>query len=672
MTVINRREMIAGAAALLGSTQLPFAMARQAAAESGKLEGINPPRKPKDLLSSIFTQQLVARNLIPASNWHPYPTVLEREAWQQVPKDIADAIVARAEKAKGAPWESFPAAAFLEFKRDGNRSHFERYYFDRRARLADLALGECVEGNGRFLDELTNGIWLVCEETFWGLPAHLGLQKVHPGSGLPDVEDPIVDLFAAETGATMSWIHYLLGDELDGVNPMIARRIRFEVKRRLLDPAFERDDYSWKFREFNGHKHHLGNWTTWIDWNWLTANLLMEPDSERRKAAVVKICQSLDQYIEDYSPDACCEEGANYWNVSPGCYFECCTLLSSAISGAGNPLTDPFVRKMLHYIEDVHISGSWFVNYGDAPSSIQVFGQCLYRIGSATEDKTLQAYGALNVSAAAARSGVLTEGQGRIARAVPDLLVSGKAMAAEKHDALVRDSWYPDLGLMTARIKEGSAEGFYLAMEAAPNQRPHGHNDSGSFIAFHDGSPVFVDLGPETYTAARFKFSVQSAYHNLPTVGAVMQSNKSPKYRASDLRYSSDDSRASISMNLATAYPDEAEIAHWTRTLILDRTADCIHLNEDFKLRKSLPVQLSFMTPRVPAQGPNGTILLAAAGTTGRTVSLGYDATQIVATIEKMELTDDWLSHRWGHFIYRVLLTSVAPTKDGNWGIVIS
>jgi len=662
--------MIAGAAALLGSAHLPIALAApQAAAATTGLGVVNLPEKPKDLLTSIFTPQLISKSLIPASEWHPYPKASEREAWQQIPKEIADAIVARAVAAKGAPWESFPATVFLEFKRDGNRSHFERYYFDRRTRLADLALGECVEGNGRFLDELINGIWLVCEESFWGLPAHLGLQRTHRGSGLPDVEEPIVDLFAAETGATMSWIHYLLGAQLDQANPMITRRIEVEVKRRILDPAFERDDFLWMFREYKGQKHHLGNWTSWIDWNWLTANLLLEPDAARRKDAVAKICRSLDQYMEDYSADACCEEGANYWNVSPGCYFECCVLLNSAIPGTRDPLTNPFVRKMLRYIEDVHINGPWFVNYGDAPSTIQVFGQCLYRIGTAIDDKTLQAYGALNVSADAARNGALTEAQGRIARAIPDLLVSAKAASAEKQDALVRDSWYPNLGLATARIKEGSPDGFYLAMEAAPNQRPHGHNDSGSFIVFNDGSPVLVDLGPETYTAARYKFSVESAFHNLPTIGGVMQSDKGPNFRATDLRYSTNDSRASVSMNLATAYPEEAGIVGWTRSLELDRMANRLHLTEEFQLQRKVPVQLSFMTPRVPAEGPKGKVIFTAIDKQTRDVSLSYDAALIVASIENIALTDDWLVARWGKSIYRVLLTSITPTDRGKWAI---
>ena len=665
--------MITGAAALFGNAHLPLSIAAQyAGVAHSSLASVNLPEKPRDLLCSTFTPELVAKAFVSASEWHPYPRATEREAWQRVPKEIADAIVGRAEKAKGAPWEVFPATVFLEYKRDGNRSHFERYYFERRTLLADLVLGECIEGSGRFLDELINGIWLVCEETFWGLPAHLGLQRTHRASGLPDVEEPIVDLFAAETGATMSWIHYMLGAQLDQANPMITRRIAFEVKRRILDPAFERDDFLWMFKEYQGQKHHLGNWTSWIDWNWLAANLLLESDADRRRNAVLKICRSLDQYMEDYSADACCEEGASYWNVSPGCYFECCVLLNSVVLGARDPLKDPFVRKMLHYIADVHINGAWFVNYGDAPSTIQVFGQSLYRMGTAIDDKTLQAYGALNVSADAASKGALTEGQGRIARAIPDLLVSAKAMTVEKQDAMVRDSWYPGLGLMTARVKEASADGFYLAMEAAPNQRPHGHCDSGSFIVFHDGNPIFVDLGPETYTAARYKFSVQSAFHNLPTIGGVMQSEKGPNFRARDLHYSTDDFRASISMNLATAYPAEAGIDRWIRTLALDRVANRIVLNEDFVLRKKVSVQLSFMTPCVAARGAEGRVVFPSTKAQGRDVSIRYDSALIVATIEKIDLTDDWLVARWGKSIYRVLLASIAPTDHGEWNIEIA
>jgi hypothetical protein len=667
---VKRREMLAGAAVLAGAARLSFALgALPMKIGNVRPEATNSPEKPSNLLSSTFTPEALSRSLISASDWHPYPKASERDAWRQVHKEIADSTVARAEKINGTAWEALPATVFLEYKRNGNRSHFERYFFTRRSRLLDLVLGECVEGQGRFLDEIINGVWLECEETFWGLPAHLSLQRVHPGSGLPDIEEPIVDLFAADAGAVMSWIHYLLGDQLNQLNPMITRRIEVEVKRRILDPALERDDFSWMFKEWKNEKHRLNNWTPWINSNWLTANLLLEPDANRRVAAILKICRSVDQYLEDYSPDACCQEGPGYWNVSPGSYFDCCTLLTSATRGAGNPLTNPFIRKMLRYIADVHISGPWFVDYGDAPPKMEESGEFVYLIGAAINDSTLQAYGAFNAAAAALRGEAVTDDQGHLGRVFPGLLVSAKAIASEKKDALARDAWYPDLGLMCARVKEDTTDGFYLAMQAAPNQRPHGHNDSGSFIVFHDGNPIFVDIGPEAYTAPRYKFSVQSAYHNLPSVEGVMQSNKDPKYRASDLHYSTDDSSASVSMNLATAYPEEAAMIRWTRTLTLDRRANCVHLNEDFQLRKKVAVQLSFMTPRVPKQGPAGKLLFTAPDASTRAVSLGYNPALLAASIEKIDLTDDWLVSRWGKTIYRVLLTSASATDKGNWGI---
>ena len=150
-----------------------------------------------------------------------------------------------------------------------------------------------------------------------------------------------------------------------------------------------------------------------------------------------------------------------------------------------------------------------------------------YRIGSGVGDKVLQAFGAFYMpSTVAASSGE----EDSLVRVTPNILSAAKVRHAEKADALERDSWYQALGLMTTRTKAGTSDGFYLAVQAAPNLRSHGHNDSGSFIVFHDGTPVIIDVGVEDYTAKTFSaerytiWTMQSAYHNLPTVGGVMQS----------------------------------------------------------------------------------------------------------------------------------------------------
>ena len=76
--------------------------------------------------------------------------------------------------------------------------------------LQRLILAECLEGKGRFVDEIANGVWLICEETFWGAPAHMAAQKV--GVGLPDVTEPIIELFSrrrrnCSRGRSICWVH---------------------------------------------------------------------------------------------------------------------------------------------------------------------------------------------------------------------------------------------------------------------------------------------------------------------------------------------------------------------------------------------------------------------------------------------------------------------------------
>ena len=140
--------------------------------------------------------------LLPKDDWQPFPTASNPDGLDAIPQSIRAAHIAEGEKALGENWNPLPATLFLEYVRIGNRSRFERAQFGRRQQLAGLVLAELFERKGRFMDQIVNGIWVVCEESFWGVPAHLNGQKA--GLGLPDVTDPYVDLFAAETGACFS------------------------------------------------------------------------------------------------------------------------------------------------------------------------------------------------------------------------------------------------------------------------------------------------------------------------------------------------------------------------------------------------------------------------------------------------------------------------------------
>jgi hypothetical protein len=639
---------------------------------------------------------MLRAKLVPIGAWHPYPRATEREAWLQVPDDLRAAMAKRAEAVKGKDWPSLLATTELDFKRNGNRTRYEGLQFGRRHRLIDLVLGECAAGDGRFLDDITNGVWLICEETFWGAPAHLGAQKAKVG--LPDAAEPIVDLFAAETASTLAWVDYLLGEKLNSVSRLIAPRIRMEAKRRILDPLLERNDFTWMgLQSEREHENewidvganvvrpkriHLNNWNPWINSNWLMTSMLLEQDAERRQRAIEKSCRSLDEFLSDYSPDGGCEEGPVYWQRSPGSYFDCCRTLASAVSGAADVMTHPFVQRMGQYIADVHIAGNAYVNYGDAHMEDAPTPELVYRYGMAAKLPSLAAFGAfhsaqdsLGAANAATIERALGAGLPSLARSLPDVLCAREIRAAQKADALGRDAWYPALHLMTAREKASTTDGFYLAVQAASNGRSHGHNDSGSYIIFHDGDPVIIDPGVEAYTAKTFSaerytiWTMQSAFHNLPTIGGVMQHEGA--YATSDVRYSTDDSGARMTMNLATAYPAEAGVSQWMREVTLDRKAGMVRVSEDFALAKSEPVELSFMTSRVPSDA-KGVVTFHSAKAGVKDVSLKYDAAALRFSSEKIELQDEGMRRSWGPALYRVRLTTVSGVSNGKWSFEIA
>ncbi|CAN5701237.1 heparinase II/III-family protein [soil metagenome] len=694
MLRMNRRELLRGTAAIASGSYLsPFPFIAQAQTPVSKTA-----KPPDRFLATTFSESLLRKNLVPLGQWHPYPRANEREAWMQVPVDLRALMVKNAERWQGKPWPQLEATMALEFKRNGNRSRYEALSFGRRVQLIDLVLGECAEAQGRFIDEIANGVWLICEETFWGVPAHLAAQKA--GVGLPDITEPIVDLFAAETSASLSWTHYLLSEQLATVSAAVPERIRVEARRRILDPLLRRDDFSWMglqtdpvhsdtWIDFGAkvvypRRVPLNNWNSWINSNWLTTIMLLEDDGDRRLQALIKSCRSLDEYLHDFSPDGGCEEGPVYWQKSPGSYFDCCRTLSSAVNGAADVMTHPFVQRMGQYIADVHIAGNAFVNYGDAHMEDVAPAELIYRYGVAAKVPALAAFGAFSSSkhglGATGDETAMEEVLGprrlpSLGRSLPDVLRTGDLRAAKKEDALGRDAWYPHLHLMTARVKAGTTDGCYLAVQAASNGRSHGHNDSGSFIVFHDGEPAIIDPGVEAYTAKTFSderytiWTMQSAFHNLPTIGGVMQ-REGRTYAASDVTYSTSDDAARIAMNIATAYPPAAEVKHWTREIILDRKADAVCLSEDFTLTKPASVALSFMTPRTPANMAN-VVTLHAAKPGVKNVSIRYDAKALRYSVDKIELEDPGMRRSWGPALYRVLLTSVTPVATGNWKIEI-
>lgn len=615
----------------------------------------------RNLLSNAWPADSIAGHLKPRSSFHPLPTAAERNDWKGLPEDLREAALHTGESQLKTSWEVLPATLFLEYRRNGNRSDYEKVRDDRRGKLEDLVIAECVEGQGRFVDEIINGIWLTCEETFWGLPAHLGAQKA--GIGLPDVSEPIVDLFAAETASLLAWTQYELGDSLARVSPLIPERIRLEIDRRVLTPCLTRDDFSWM--GFSGRP--VNNWNPWISSNWLTSALLIERDEARRQAAVSKILRCLDNFLNGYADDGGCDEGPSYWGRAGGSLFDCLDLLHRVTGGACDGFSFPLVHQIGLYICRAHIYNEWYTNFADAPARLYTDGDLVYRFGQRLGDQLMMEHGAF----AAFLRNKRGIPEGSIGRRLPALFNLAALRQAPRSQALLRDVWLPGIQVMSARCRDRSEKGLFLAAQGGNNGESHNHNDVGNFLVYADGQPAIIDVGVGTYTAKTFGphrydiWTMQSAYHNCPTIGGTMQS-AGRQFTASNVRYHADDTSAEFHLNLATAYPAEAHVEHWNRTLRLNREKNEIELLDEYALQQSArTLTLTLMTPCNPSMPAPGELSLALPS--GKPVRIRYDAGSLKPAVEEIRLEDARLRASWGDRLFRILLRAEGPALKASW-----
>jgi len=640
---------------------------------TGVLQGATVAQENRFKLREMYPQEKVAKVLVPREQWRPWPTWSDRKAWESLPEPVRKDLIANGEWYLRYDWPDLPATLFLEYAREGNRSRYEHEHFARRTALTDLIIAECVEGKGRFLDDIANGVWAICEESFWGVPAHVGAQKA--GSGLPDPTEPVVDLFAAETGESLAWTSYLLGERLDGVSPMIRKRIGYEIDRRILTPCLTRDDFGWM--GFAGGR--VNNWNPWCNSNWLACTLLIEPDESRRIGAVAKIVRSLDHFFDAYDDDGGCDEGPGYWSRAGGSLFDCLDLLRGATNGAIDVYDQPLVKEIGRYICRVHVAGDYFVNFADASAKASPPGELVYRYGKRIGDDRLAAFGAYFFARDRAEGSGFAGGGGyTVGRYLPEIFNAAELRAAQAKPALVRDVWLSGIQVMTARCGEGTADGFFIAAKGGHNAESHNHNDVGSFIVYRDGRPILIDVGVETYSRKTFSaqryeiWTMQSAYHNLPTINGVMQS-PGREFAARNVAYEADDNHAQLRLDLAGTYPKQTGLKSWVRTVRLNRGKDIV-ITEDYALEQPAgEITLSLMTPCKVEVQKEGRLLLATADANEPRVAVTvlYDETRLKAVVETIPVEDGRLRSAWPGQMTRILLKAEKPALQDTWTLRI-
>lgn len=543
------------------------------------------------------------------------------------------------EKYLGKPWAVLPVTEFARFRKDGNRVGYETLLFERRRHLAALVMAEITERQGRFMPDIINGIELMMEEPWWGIPAHYN--KPVP---LYDVQT--VDLFNAESASLIAWTGKKLKTELDHFSPELYKKIEREIAHRILTKALGSKDW-WKTAGMN--------WNPWICSNWLTCVMLYEKNPDLRQKAVAEIEGCMRTFIDSYPEDGGCDEGTGYWDRAAASLFECLALMRQMKDDSLATVTVLDYRKdkvarMGAYIYKMYIANGYSVNFADAHENKSVVQlNVLWPFALYLDDPAMKGFAAwlardkafwTDPAALYAKSGNFpTLGRELM------LLEHVSALAEEKPVEPQMEAWLPNLQIAVMR-----GAGLYVAVKGGTNGESHNHNDVGSFIVYADGEPLLIDCGVGEYTSKTFSkerytiWTMQSDYHNLPQINGVSQ-HDGKQYRAEVVK----NSRHSITLDIAQAYPETADVRSWRRTVTMRSTG--LEVTEQYELGTyKAPSRLMFMTTVAPDISTAGVVRL------GKNAII-YDSSRLSVTVEDQSpLLDPLLTGLWGKKLYRIVM----------------
>ncbi len=620
-------------------------------------------KEQRDLMLKEANEIGLAQALIKNFSEIGFPNYHDRTFWDNLPEDLITQYIQEAEKYLDYNWPVVKATDYIEIIRSGDRR--QEVYAAPRAALMALVMGELAEGKGRFTDQIVNGVWYYSEQTWWGWSAHLTAQKAP--HGLPDADEPVIDLGVGEITNILSWTWFLFKDEFDKIHPLISKRLKDEIMKKAVIPYYERNDFWWQ--GLDGSRD-VNNWNPWTNHNMLTAILILEDNQAKKIQGVEKVVRSLDQFINVYPADGGCDEGPSYWGRAGASLYQCLDLLKRATNGKFDVYDQTIVKNMGNYIYKAYINYPYFVNFADADATTGGRPQIIYSYGKDIGDPVMQKFGAF---LAKKQDWGKEIPDGKVDEQIMQLMHLKEIENAEAENALISDFWLPETQVAGARDKAGSYEGFFFAAKGGHNAESHNHNDLGTCVLYFNGKPCLVDIGRETYTMKTFSsqryeiWTMQSQYHQLPKINGVDQ-KEGREFVATNSTFTADAKKATFSTDIFKAYTDEAQVNKWVRSYTLERGKRFL-IQDNYNLKEVVtPSTLNFVTSCKVIDKGAGVLALEGEGFT---LNMNYNTKNVTPKIEVTKITDSGLKRYWTT-ITRIVFTINNQKTTGKNEIVVT
>jgi hypothetical protein len=509
-------------------------------------------------------------------------------------------LIEKAEDYLKKGWPAFPATLFLDCKRTGNRERGEAVHFGRRQHLAFVTLAYVVTREPRWLDAALDALWSLAEESTWCVPAH---SAHHPSPdrkmGLPRHDLPVVDLFAAETGAIVADALDLLREDLNEIDTAIVPRLIHELQVRIVDPVTEREDWWW----LSGKN----NWTPWVISNTSRVVLAHSRDRQGMESVIRRYLASSDKFLSNYGPDGGCDEGMRYWGVAFGTLFLFLEALHHSSKGKISLFDHPQFKALGTFPVHAHLGTRWFLPFADNLGTGGVRRALGWRVGERLKLPALQEIAWLECRDFDLQKPAPPLQPGATGSSLQDLLWQLFWMPPDaprpQAPAAAAKSWLPDLQVLVVR-----SPGLVMAVKGGHNEENHNHNDVGSLHVLKNGKPVVIDPGVETYSMRTFSheryeiWSIRGSGHNAPVINGFEQLF-GRQYEAREVAVKTEGEIEIFQAELSKCYSADAGLSRVLRTVKFDRTGQKILVSDEIEGKGVLNIETVWYSTQDPRSG---------------------------------------------------------------------
>ena len=620
-----------------------------------------------------------ARAALRPQGWQAAPPVEDRPAWSDLAASDVEHVLESARRWSDRAREDPPTLSLWHYYHaTGERTPYETAQRGLLGNVGSAALALAVTDDDAWAAELADAIWRLCELSAWCLPSHYALPESGERPPLPQPGRDILDLSDGYVGGMLAAIDNVAGARLERTYPGLRARVHHEIRRRVLEP-WRTEIYHW-----HGLDEVPNNWAPWIVSNVLVCAAVVEPSAEVLADDIGRALEILDRFRGGYSADGSCDEGATYWWWAGATLFEALVLLRQMSDGAIDGFAVDPVPAMSRFPMLMQIGTNSQVNYSDGAASLppNASWHLLTRFGDLVGDQEVARHG--RWMGRRHPFHLPEQLAPQFLRTLAELRDPGWALGPAA--AGMPSSWYaPGTEVAVAREHAGDTSGWFIAAKGGDNDVSHNHNDVGGVIASLDGNPVLIDVGVGVYRRETFEpatrygiWTMRSAYHSVPLPDGVEQSF-GEEFAARSTTFADDGRTVVISMDLATAYPSEAELLRAERTVTMQRSATpgrdetpaesargaTLVLHDAWRFRAPRRMTLVLMTadrPELTGESEpdrHRTLRIGAAAAT-------FDPTGFAVTTEAIPVDDPKLASVWGSHVHRTLVTQEAPALDGE------